>query len=432
MTTTPHPMALSNENHERSLVPTKKFAPQEDQKLEELMAWLVFHQPFFAHMLMAQLPIVGTEAVPVAATDSFKIMINPEPFFKYSIKEQAYIKCHEVMHCVLNDPIMMQNWLRRGTIHINGKDVEADAEAINMSMDYIINALLNAAGVGQMPSDALYDPNLSEKGVEAMVDIYEEVLKRKKQGGFPGKGGKPGTGGFDILIAPEQDPDTGQDQTRDELTWAQTVAAAAQAAEAQGKLPGALKKLIGEILDPKVSWQEHLRASVMRASGSDTLDWSTPDRRMMSRAAIGHDNVFFGKASGFGCGTAVVGYDSSGSMIDDKTQQVLFSELHGIFADLNPRELIVIFCDAAVHRVDYIEEVEQLEDARTEGVPGGGGTDFRPVFDEIEKRGIQPDILVYLTDLYGTFPEEEPAYPVVWGSITPGTAPFGETVHIEL
>ena len=48
-------------------------------------------------------------------------------------------------------------------------------------------------------------------------------------------------------------------------------------------------------------------------------------------------------------------------------------------------------------------------------VTGGGGTDFRPVFEYIdEHQEINPDLLIFFTDGYGAYPERAPAYPVLW------------------
>ena len=66
---------------------------------------------------------------------------------------------------------------------------------------------------------------------------------------------------------------------------------------------------------------------------------------------------------------------------------------------------------------------------------GGGGTDFRPVFNEVEDRGIDPACVVYLTDGWGVYPEEEPPYPVLWVLTQEPSnpnyhPPFGEVVTL--
>ena len=46
---------------------------------------------------------------------------------------------------------------------------------------------------------------------------------------------------------------------------------------------------------------------------------------------------------------------------------------------------------------------------------GGGGTDFRPVFDYVENHPeLDPNLLVFLTDGYGDCPERPSRYPVMW------------------
>lgn len=70
-------------------------------------------------------------------------------------------------------------------------------------------------------------------------------------------------------------------------------------------------------------------------------------------------------------------------------------------------------------------------------VEGGGGTDFRPVFEAVEEykaKGAKIDALFYLSDGEGAFPEEAPDYPVYfvmkerwveeWGTEVP------EWVHV--
>jgi predicted metal-dependent peptidase len=107
----------------------------------------------------------------------------------------------------------------------------------------------------------------------------------------------------------------------------------------------------------------------------------------------------------------------------------------GICAELNPAEIIVMWCDAAITREyrDVLpEDMEGLfKEWKTKGVGGGGGTDFRPPFARVEELGIFPDMMVYFTDTYGTFPQE-PRYPVIWGVTTDRDPPWGEVVRITI
>lgn len=419
---------VAREARRAELAEVEMTAKQKEQ-LEHVLAWSVFHQPFFAHLLLSQLPIRAVADVPVAATDGYVIMINPDTFFNYSISEQAFILYHEVLHGVFHDPAILQGWAALGKVRVGSKDIDFNWRAFQHAADYVINANLINGQCGSAPANVLYDKKYSAKGEEAMVDVYEKVLKD-----LPPNSQNDQTDGFDMVKTPaETSPDPNNPKKpRDPSSMQEAVAAAAQAAEAQGKLPAGFKRLIGEILDPKVPWQDHLRATMLRVHGSDGLDWEKADHRMLSRSQVGHEPIFFGRPTGFGAGTIVVAVDTSGS-IGDAQIAAFFGEMRGIIEDINPKELIVMWCDAKVQRVDTVEELSDLEELRCKGAPGGGGTSFVPVFRKVERQGIEPDMLVYLTDMFGEFPNEAPAYPVIWGSISRiKEAPFGEVVEIEI
>jgi predicted metal-dependent peptidase len=134
--------------------------------------------------------------------------------------------------------------------------------------------------------------------------------------------------------------------------------------------------------------------------------------------------------SGHGAGTIVVGVDTSGSIGSDEVDMFM-AEMSGILDDVRPKRIVIMWCDAKVHRVDEVEDAGDLNVVRAKGAPGGGGTAFEPVFDEIDKMGLTPDALVYLTDGQGSFPQTAPTYPTIWGSIYPqSNYPFGDVVNI--
>ncbi|CAB3772683.1 hypothetical protein LMG29542_06944 [Paraburkholderia humisilvae] len=67
-------------------------------------------------------------------------------------------------------------------------------------------------------------------------------------------------------------------------------------------------------------------------------------------------------------------------------------------------------------------------------VLGGGGTAFTDPFLRLAREDINPVFVVYLTDTFGRYPDEEPPYPVLWASTVPlrsaNLAPFGEMVEV--
>jgi predicted metal-dependent peptidase len=155
--------------------------------------------------------------------------------------------------------------------------------------------------------------------------------------------------------------------------------------------------------------------------GNDRYSWEQLNPQLIYRGIGAPGRVTYG------CNLLVVAADSSGS-ITQHTLDVFLSESRAILEVIRPRRIIFTQCDAAVHEWT---EIDDIDDLRGE-VKGGGGTDFRPVFDRMKQEGEEPDVLVYLTDGYGAFPDQAPNYPVVWGSIALGPEgyPFGEVVVV--
>lgn len=413
-----------------------KLTRDQEAKFQIAQAYMLVHVPFCADLYYSRLKIVFTREVAIAATDNFSIFINPDTFFKYNVKEQVFIICHEIFHCIFNDCGLAWGWQKAGRVICPKGPLPYNDALMGLAMDFVINALLIESKIGQYSKDWLYNPDMSEKGQEANVVVYEK-LYTETDGGKRGKG--PGGDRFDEHLPPGtgsgDDPDKAQGR-RSEAEWRVAVASAAQAAEAMGKLPAGLKRFVGDILEPKVSWQDQVRSAVARRLGSEGYDWTSLDERMLNRGFIGHDMVCFPQQSSFDCGTVVIGYDCSGSCANEGIAERFLGETAGIIADLNPKELIVIWCDAKVHRVDHVDEPQDLTELRLaldeHGIPGGGGTSFVPVFEDIAQKGIVPDILIYFTDLFGTFPKQAPTYPVVWACLNDTIAPFGDTVKVEL
>ena len=114
--------------------------------------------------------------------------------------------------------------------------------------------------------------------------------------------------------------------------------------------------------------------------------------------------------------------------IDTPISMAFSAEIKAICEDLMPEELVVLYVDTEVQKVERFEEnmFTKLDNMI------GGGTDFRPPFDYIEKHGIEPLCAIYLTDLEGPFPQNPPPYPTLWCTINDLVAPWGETVEIDV
>lgn len=412
--------------------------PQQEKLWSDTRAALIWHCPAFSHIFYTLLQNTGSKAsavftddkeIPIAATDGSNLIFNtgPEGFFRFNLNQRVFIVSHEILHCIFNHIGISFHLSMRGKVsYTDGHVLPYDADQMNSAEDFVINAVLVESKVGEFPKDSagkqlgLYDDKVATSASNSL-DTYRKIFRKGGGGG----GGKAGS--FDVHLPPGasvgKDPVTASNE-HNKAAWDTEVASAISVAKAMGKLPMELKRALDSVLEPKVDWREKIRSLFARKVGSGTFDWRRPDRRLITR------DIYAPGRSGFGAGTVVVGIDTSGS-IGARELDMFMAEMSGILEDVRPKRLVIMWCDAKVHRVDEAEEASDLNVIRAKGAPGGGGTSFVPVFDRISKDGLQPEALVYLTDGLGSFPHVAPPYPVIWGNIYPSSKyPFGDVVDI--
>lgn len=320
------------------------------------------------------------------AVDGRSVFYDPDFVLKCSPSLRKAILAHEVMHCVFDHMGRMgQRSLRRWN---QAADYAVNQILEDSGFDFEGTGLLSPAYAG-MTADQIYNllpPDDPDDG----NDPLDEML--------PGSA-EPGASAVDWQIAATQ---------------------AAQAAKAQGKLPGSLERFIEQMNKPQVNWREHLRRFVTERSKND-YSWTRPQRRFLAQGLI------LPGLYSESMGTLVAVSDDSGS-IDDKILQALSTEIDSMVSVTRPERLIHISCDSAIN---HVGEFNVGEPFRMES-KGGGGTDFNPPFEYLQEHAIKPACLIYLTDGYGPFPDAPPDYPVMWCMTTDVTPPWGEHVRIEV
>lgn len=416
---------------------------EQKRKWEDTATAMMWSCPGFTRIMYSMCNPDGTGGVafwtrdvPVAATDGLYLIFNPDEFLERPLHERVFILVHEIMHMILNHINMIHRF--KGTnkvVYPSGKSLPFNAELFNVALDYVVNAILADSKVGTPPKDCLLDANYGTSQ-DSPLDVYAKLFKEAKGGnkGQPqpgdGQGGKQHPGqkgnGFDKILAPGEAKGKNPQEVaaqRDEGEWKAAVAAAVAVSKSQGKLPAALDRFFNELLKPVVDWREALPAAVARTVGGDGSTWRRLDRRLIVQdiAAPGRARFFTDNVT--------VAIDTSGSIGQVEIDR-FFAEMRGILDDCRPRQVYVMWCDAKVHKVDEIEDSSEIDTLKPKG---GGGTDFRPVFDWLKERGVTPDCLVYFTDLLGTFPSAAPGYPVIWAStVKNGSYPWGNVVDIPL
>ncbi len=200
--------------------------------------------------------------------------------------------------------------------------------------------------------------------------------------------------------------------------WQGRLAAAAQAARQAGKLSNSMMRLVDELLAPRLPWRALLARYMMNAARDDYSFQRTSRREgeaMMPRLYSQSVRV-------------VVVLDTSGSINDEELREFL-AEVDALKAQVRA-EVTLHACDDKLAEGGPWTFAMWEALALPEGLLGGGGTDFRPVFDWLQGGRGEPDLLVYFTDAEGRFPETEPHFPVVW--LVKGRAPVPFGIRIQL
>ena len=96
---------------------------------------------------------------------------------------------------------------------------------------------------------------------------------------------------------------------------------------------------------------------------------------------------------------------------------VFIAELQALLTCAEQVEIHLIECDADIQRdrvINHVQELQEIDSVEGHGLTlrGGGGTDFRPVFERAND--IMPECLQLLTVGYGRTPEAAPDLPVLW------------------
>jgi predicted metal-dependent peptidase len=362
---------------------------------------LVLAHPFFGALAL-RMKVIEDPSIETACTDGSCIRYNPDFINGMSLAKVTGVVAHEVMH-----PAMLHH-TRMGA---------RDPQRWNMAADYAINPILVDAGF-DLPDKALNNP--AWKGMSA-----EEIYNLLPPGSGEGQGNDPGgCGGVDTGKggADGKSPPTQSEIAAQEAEWKVALAQAAHMAKQQGKLPAGLERLIEATLEPQTNWRQELHQFCNTPIPAD-VTWNRPNRRFIS------SGLYLPSRDVKMSGRFVAVIDTSGSIGPQELNE-FGSEIKGIVDQMQPEEVIVMYCDAAVAHVDRFGPHDEL----TFAAHGGGGTDFRPPFQWLEKENIRPDALVYLTDGYGSFPDEEDVdFPTLWAinnrNVIP---PFGVHIVIEV
>lgn len=256
------------------------------------------------------------------------------------------------------------------------------------------------------------------------------------------QGSQGGGGGNSVTYSVPGVPESWKDKYRDirdvegsketidkyEKEVMEAVEKAIMTARAHGTAPAGMEGFDDLMKPSKEAWYNHLHRYMQSLSMSE-YNWARVNRRHLVQHSLFTPDHYSESLE-----HVVFAIDCSGSVFDAASQANFAGHVNAILAEAKPKHTHVMYFDSRVTRHDELEYGALDFSIRPKG---GGGTDFRPIFERIEGEGIVPEIVIFLTDCYGSFPEEPPPYPVLWASIIDPKhlgyylPPFGECVHVD-
>jgi predicted metal-dependent peptidase len=406
-------------------------------KVVKARTTLVLDEPFFGSIIM-RMDLIESRNCPggTMATDGYRIIFNPDFVDELTMSHTKAILAHEVLHVANLHHTRMGN---------------RDPEKWNIAGDYAINSILKECNY-DIPDYGLYNARYKDMTTEEIYAILPDGQSGSENGqgqsqggqgqnqnqggnGQSGQNGGSDPGRMGIVIKPRSLNEDGSQRTPSSAEIQQAEEdqklvnkMAANIAKAYGRMPAGMDRVIQDMLEPKINWTEALRDFVEKSSKGD-YDWRRPNSRHLQRG-------FYLPSLHSQCiGTVAIAVDTSGSIGQAEIDQFA-GEITQILQEFAGLDAKVFYIDTHLH-IDAIEEFGSNDFPIELHPKGGGGTDFRPVFDYYEKQSEVPTCLIYFTDMWcSSYPQNTPQFPVLWANTTSempyGPPPFGSVIHIPI
>ena len=390
------------------------------EKLVAARIKMLFKQPFFGNIACRLQLVDCTDEgwCNTAAVDGRNFYYNRDFVEKLDLEETVFLVGHEVGHCVY------EHFLRRG---------DRKPKIWNMAGDYKINAMLVREKIGRIidkvkplydkkyESDDWWTENVYDELIQsgaAEQDTLDIHLDLEGDGDSEGEGtdGKNGTGRPTIS---REDAKAISDELKNAIIQAaQSVGA--------GNVPGDIRRMIGELTEPKMDWRQMIRVTLESNLTSD-FTFMTPNRKSQFNSV-----VLPGMLKDQQIDIAIA-LDVSGSISNQDTNDFL-SEVQGIMDQFQSYKIRIWCFDTEVSGYDEFTDDDGRSITEFE-MTGGGGTKFMPNWDFMKARGIEPDQFIMFTDgepwkSWGDADYCDTMF-LIKNRWSKPVAPFGTTVYYE-
>jgi len=343
--------------------------------------------------MATRLPLVNADAwLPTAAIDGKYFYYNSKFINMLRPCELIFLFGHEVLHNVYE--------------HLGrSKQNKHNPTLANIAADYCVNRDLKENRIGTFITTvpALYDYKYDGMSMEEVYDsLYEnadkidledlvnKLLDEHLDGEEGEGGGKPEEDANGNLVSKSRPKYTKEQkqEIRDQIKESLLQSAAGAGA---GEIPAGVKRIIKDLTEPKMPWQELLNMSIQSTQKGDYSFMARSKKGYFSDVALPgqtpEDTIDIALA-----------LDMSGSISDTMGKEML-SEVRGIMEQFTDFRVKVWCFDTQCY--NYQEFTQQnIDEFENYAITGGGGTDFDANWKFMKENEIQPERFIMFTDGY--------------------------------
>ncbi len=393
-------------------------------KITKAKARLMLEHPYFG-TIASSLPLEKNNDILTFTSDGEKMRYNSEYLDRLSLEEVEFVMANGAMHTVL-----------KHHERVNGRTKWLWQTAT----DYVVNAMLVKNGM-HLPEYAYFEEKFDGMYVEEVYEMLRAEMRDNSDHSMEQETEQitdsDETDAPNLHMQKEHMPDVNTEETQEENADDQEEEASTSEPETlseeikehleqifqkhkrQGKLPKDLQFVVPEYFSHKVDWREFLYGYIA-THAKTSYTFTPPNMKFLYRGiylpSMSSDLL-----------RIIVAVDTSGS-VDEALLSTFLGEVSSMMQQYPNYEIDLITADAKVQSVHTFLPGEPL----VYELGGGGGTDFRPVFEYIDRHIDYPTLLIYFTDGEGAYPKEEVSYDVLWVMPEAKEVPFGEVVEIDL
>ena len=356
------------------------------EKLSKAAKTLMLTEPFYGYFLIGLNKKINKH-IPTAGVCKngigVQLAVNPDFYLNLNNKEQIGILKHELLHISFG--------------HLTLRDLYSDPKLFNIAADLEINQYIDE---DHLPEGALLLSTFPELELEKRKGTkyyYDKLQEAKEDGTCPSLENllkqMDGTTQYDHMTWDEFDELSEADKRLIEKQVEHQLRETNDTTiKRHGHIPGELADILERILNPEppsFPWKQYLRRFV----GNSSISYTKKLRRKYNKRYVENPGLKI-KFKNHIC----VGVDTSGSVSNDELKEFMNELCH---MHKTGHQITVVQCDTQINSIEVFNPKKDWD------IKGRGGTDFQPVVDHYNEKGVYT-ALIYLTDGEAYTPENCP------------------------